>query len=156
MDVLLTYFGQGYRSRLTDELKNKQGLVQEAAADFVTRHDPGLISIVASAKPADISKAKEAIAAKLAQLSTTPIDSFYLDRAKRSLLGQYAFQNETVGGRAGTIGFYFAVADSSFAGKYEDAINAVTSDAVMQVAKKYLDPTKAATITVGPDQGGAQ
>lgn len=156
MDVLLTYLGQGYHSWLSDEVKNKLGLAQETSADFVTGHDPGLVNIIVSAKPSDIPKAKEAILAKLTQMGTAPIDVFELDRAKRSLLGQYAFQGETVGGRAGTIGFYYAVSDASFAAKYEDTVQAVTAEAVMKVAKKYLDRNGAVVITVGPDQGGSQ
>lgn len=156
MDVLLTYLGQGYRSWLTDELRVRQGLVQEASADFVTHHDPGLVSIVASARAADIPKAKEAILAKLTQLGTTPLDTYDLDRAKRSLLGQYAFQAETVGGRANTLGFYYAVSDTSFAARYEGAVQAVTADAVMQVARKYLRRGSAIVFTIGPDQGGSK
>ena len=156
MDVLLTYLGQGHYSWLTNELRNKHGIVGEASADFVTQHDPGLINIIASAKPADLPKAREAILAKLTQMSTSPVETFDIDRAKRSLLGQYAFQNETVGGRAGTLGFYYAVSDASFAARYEAMVQAVTPEAVMQVAKKYMDPAKAVIVTVGPDQGGGR
>lgn len=156
MDVLLTYLGQGYHSWLTDELKAKQGLIHDGSADFVTQRDPGLVNIIASAPSASIPKAKEAILAKLAEMASTPISVYDVDRAKRSLLGQYAFQNETVGGRAGTIGFYYAVSDPSFASQYEDCVQAVTPDAVLRVAKKYMDPAKAVSIAVGPDQGGAE
>lgn len=156
IDVLLTYLGQGYHSWLADELKTKQGLAEETSADFITQHDPGLVNIVISSKSGDTAKAKEAIMAKLAQMRTTPIADYELDRAKRSLLGQYAFQDETVGGRAGTIGFYYAVSDPAFAVNYESAVQAVTADAVMNVAKKYLDQGKAASMVVGPDQGGSK
>lgn len=156
MDVLLTYLGQGQRGWLYDELRTKQGIAQAASSDFVTRHDPGLVSIIISGKHADLPRARETVFAKLTEVAKTPLSTFDLDRAKRSLLGQYAFQNETVGGRAGTIGFYFAVSDPSFAAKYEDAIQAVTADAVMQAARKYLDPANAVVLTVGPDAGGGQ
>lgn len=156
IDVLLTYLGQGYHSWLSDELKDKQGLALQASADFITAHDPGLISIIVATKSTDIPKAKDAILAKLRQMSTMSLDSYDLDRAKRALLGQYAFQNETVGGRAGTIGFYYAVSDASFASKYEAAVQAVTADSVSAAVKKYLDPNAAVAIAVGPDEGGAK
>lgn len=156
MDVLVTYLGRGYHSWLSDELKVKQGLAQEGSADFVTAHDPGLVSIVAMAPPTHIPRAREAILGKLAQMGTVPIDAFELGRAKRSLLGQYAFQDETVGGRAGTLGFYYAVSDPLFAARYEANVQAVTADAVRKLAKQYLDRSGAAVIAVGPDQGGSK
>ena len=79
-----------------------------------------------------------------------------IDRSKRSTLGQFAFQGETVGGRAGIFGYYYAVSDPDFANKYADAVQAVTSDSVTSAARKYLDPNTAVIVTVGPDQGGAK
>lgn len=155
-DVLLTYLGLGYRSWMADELRRKLGLAQEATADFLTERDPGVISIVAATTTANLSKARGAIFAKLATLTSAGLTPGEIELAKRSLLGQAAFQGETFGGRASTYGFYFAASDPGFAARYVDCVQSVTNDSIMRVAKKYLNPDTAVVLTVGPDQGDPQ
>lgn len=156
MDVLISYFGRGYHNWLSDELKGRLGLVQAINADYLTQRDPGLVSVVAAAKPENIEKVKETILAHLDQLKVKGINQADLDRAKRSTLGQYAFQGETVGGRAGLLGYYYAVSDPAFAGKYPDIVQSVTNEAIKKVASKYLNVESSAVVTVGPDQGEAK
>ena len=151
-DVLFTYLGIGYHSWLTDELKSKLPLAGDGAADFITQHGPGLVSIIVPASDVNLPKAKDAIFAKLQEIKTHGLAQGDIDRAKRSLLGQDAFQNETVGGLASTIGFYFAVSDPAFAAKYAPAIQAVTNDDIQRVAGKYFDTDAAVVVMLGPDQ----
>lgn len=155
-DVLFTYIGFGYHSWMNNTLKEKLALVNNASADFLTHRQQAVISIIASASSANISKVQGAIFAKLATLRTDGITQTDLDFAKRSLLGQFAFQNETFGGRADSYGFYYAVSDPAFASKYIDSVQAVTRESILRVAQKYLDPNSAVILIVGPDQGGSQ
>jgi zinc protease len=152
MDVLLTYLGLGYRSWISEELKAKSGLVREGSADFITQRDQGLVSIIAAGTSANLPKAKDAVFAKLAAVRTKGMSLDDIDRAKRSLLGQSAFQCETVSGRADTYGFYYAASDPAFAAKYAACVGSVTNDAIVKVASKYLSPDAAVVITIGPDQ----
>lgn len=151
MDVLLTYFGIGYRSWLSDQLQNSKGIISSGRADCITQPDPALISIVVAATQPNIAKAKDAILAKIEEIKREGISQPELDRAKRSLLGEFAFQVETVSGRANNYGFYFAVSDAAFAADYVRCVQSVTNEAVKQVARKYLDPDAAAVVMVGPD-----
>lgn len=151
MDVLLTYFGIGYRSWLSDQLQNSRGIISSGRADCITQPDPALISIVVAATQPNIAKAKDAILARIEEIKREGITQAELDRAKRSLLGEFAFQVETVSGRANNYGFYFAVSDPAFAVDYVGCVQAVTNDAIKQVARKYLDANAAAVVMVGPD-----
>jgi len=151
-DVLITYLGLGYHSWMADKLKGEQKLAQDVSADFLTQREPGLISLIASTT--DAARAKEAILAKLTDLRSHNISPGDLEVAKRSLLGQYAFQCETFGGRANSYGFYYAESDPAFASKYVDCVQSVTEDAVLKAAQKYLNPDSAMILIVGPDQGG--
>lgn len=151
-DVILTYLGRGFHNWLIDELKTKQALIWDGTADFITRPDPGILTIIVACDKATIGKAKDAIFAKMTALKTEGINQADLDRAKRSLLGQTAFSGETVGGRANMYGFYFAVSDPTFAAKYTDCVQSVTNDTIKEVARKYLDPNTAVVVTIGPDQ----
>lgn len=151
-DVLISYLGQGYGSWLSDELKTKQAIVIDGTVDFVTEHDPGLISIIVACDKANVEKAKSAIFAKIAALKTEGINQADIDRAKRSLLGEAAFSGETVGGRAHLYGFYFSASDPMFATKYTACVQSVTNDTIMAVARKYFDFNSAAVVMLGPDQ----
>ena len=150
-DILLTYFGMGYRSWLSEELKAKSGVIASGTVDFITQLDPGLISIDIAATNANIPKAKDAIFARIEQIKAAGLSQAEIDRAKRSLLGQYAFQVETVSGRSNNYGFYFAVCDPAFAVKYPDCVQSVTNEAIKRVARRYLDANAAVVVTVGPD-----
>ncbi len=84
------------------------------------------------------------------------LDEAALEAAKRSILGVWAFDNETPEGRANSAGFYFAVSDAQFAAKYVDCVQAVTNEDIIRVAQKYLDPEKAALVVIRPSQGGSE
>ena len=150
-DVLLTYLGLGYRSWLSDVLKARKGLISHGSADFLTQPDPALISIVVAATGTNISTARDAVLARIEDIKKSGLTDGDIDRAKRSLLGDFAFQVETVSGRANNYGFYFAVSDPAFSAKYVDCVQSVTGDDVKRVARKYLDPDAAAVVTIGPD-----
>ncbi len=115
-----------------------------------------MISLIAGASEENTEKAKDAIFDQIADIQKTGISQQSIDAAKRSLLGEYAFQNETYGGLANTYGFYFAVSDPAFATKYPGCVQSVTNDDIIKAAQKYFDPNHAVVVIVGPDQGGSK
>ncbi len=150
-DVLLTHIGLGYRSWLSDYLKNNKMLIFDGKADCLTQPEPSLITIMVSASTTNIVQVKDAIFAMIEDIKKDGLSQADIDRAKRSLLGEFAFQVETVSGRANNYGFYFAVSDPSFASKYTDCVQSITNEDIKKVALKYLNPSAAAVVTVGPD-----
>jgi zinc protease len=155
-DVLLSYLGIGYRTWMAEELRDKQKLVTDASADYLTQREPGLISLVAATTADNLDKTKAAIFDQLAAIRKDGIPQDSLSVAKRSLLGVSAFQNETYGGLANWYGFYWAAGDVEFATKYMPAIQSVTNDDIIRVAKKYLDPQHAVVLVLKPEGGGSQ
>ncbi|MCE5197894.1 MAG: pitrilysin family protein [Armatimonadota bacterium] len=155
-DLLLTYIGFGQTNWMTDELVKKMGLATETTADFLTHKDPAMISLIAATSEANVDKARDTIFAKIAEVKSQGISDFDLAQAKRYLLGQFAFENETYGGRANSDGFYFAVSDPEFAEKYIDCVQGITNDDIIRVAKSYLDPNHAVIVILQPNQGGTK
>ena len=149
MDVLLTYLGLGYQSWISTELQDKQKLVSNTMADFLTQRLSGLITIYFVAKPGDVEKAEQAVLAKVRELREKTISDEDLARAKRSLEGSYAFQNETFASRANTLGFYDSIKDYKFSTEYVTKIRAVNAEDIQRVVKQYLDPGKAVIVEVG-------
>jgi zinc protease len=155
-DVLLAYMGFGYRSWMEEELAGKMGLAGATAADFLTQKHRGMITIFAATAEANLDKVKGSIFAKIAALRSEGIPEPGLTLAKRSLLGRYAFQNETCGGMANSLGFYFAVSEPEFAVNYVSCIQAVTNQDIIRVVQKYLDPSRAVVLVLAAKPGGAQ
>ena len=153
-DVLLTYFGMGYRSWMLTTLKGKMKLAEDAQADYLTHAEPGLISISAATSAANADKAKSAITGEIQRIGREGITDAELATAKKSLLGQYAFENETFAGRTNAIGFYFTVSDIGFDAKYVSAVQAVTNADIMRVARKHLDVAHCAVLTLDSAEGG--
>lgn len=154
IDVLLAYLGFGYRSWMAEALKGKMALATEVSADFLTQRHPGAISLIVQTTDANVEKVKGAIFARIAAIRNEGLAESDLALAKRSLLGQYAFENETYGGMAASYGFYFAVSEPQFASKYVECVQSIRNEDIIRAAQKYLDPTRAVVLIIGPNQGG--
>ena len=134
MDVLLTLFGMGYRSWMSTTLMEKMKLAEDVRADYLTHTQPGLVSIMAAASLKNAEKTKDAMV-EVDSIGKGGISDAELLTAKKSLLGQYAFENETFAGRTNAIGFYFAVGDIGFDGKYMAGVGTVTNADIVRVAQ---------------------
>ncbi|MGC8862739.1 MAG: M16 family metallopeptidase [Armatimonadota bacterium] len=155
-DVLLAHMGFGYRSWLDQELARKMGLATATSADFLTQKHRGMITIFAATTEANLDKVKGTIFAKIGSLRSEGIPEPDLAVAKRSVLGRYAFQNETYSGMANSLGFYFAVSEPEFAVNYVNCVQAVTNQDIIRISQKYLDPARAVVLVLAPKAGGAQ
>lgn len=150
-DVLADYFGSGHRSWISEELRAKTALAGDANVDFVTQRDQGLISFVVSGTPDDLPKIKDAIMNKLAEIGSRGLSSAELELAKRTTLGQSAYELETVSGRANAYGFYFALSDAALADTYQANVKSLTNADIIRTADKYLNPDRAVILTLGPN-----
>ncbi|MDH7603108.1 MAG: pitrilysin family protein [Armatimonadota bacterium] len=156
VDVLLSYLGYGYRSWLEEEIMNKLALADAVSADFLTQRERGMITIFAATTPANLEKVQSLVMEKIVDIRTRGIPEASISLAKRSLLGRYAFQNETVEGMANSFGFYFAVSEPQFAVTYIGCVQSITNEDVIRAAQKYLDPERAIILILAPKEGGAQ
>jgi|YNPNPStandDraft_1061719.scaffolds.fasta_scaffold01156_14 zinc protease len=152
IDVLLTHLGCGYRSWMEEELKQKMGLALSVEAEYLTHRQSAAITLIATSPDSDLTKLRDTIMAKIAELRKSGMSPETLVSAKRSLAGDYAFQNETYAGRANSLGFYWAISDPEFGMRYLQCTDSVTNDEVIHAAQKYLDLDKAVIITLGPNQ----
>jgi len=151
-DLLLAYLGYGYRSWMAEELQVKMGLATEVSADFLTQNQQGMISLVAETSDSSVDKFKGSLFAKIARIRNEGIPEASLALSKRSLLGQFAFQNETYLGTANTYGFYYAVSQPDFASRYVSCIQSITNQDIIRATQKYMDPSRAVVLILGPTQ----
>ncbi len=147
VDLLLTHLGLGYYSWLKSELI-ANGLAQDASTGFLTQRESGLISIVAKTAPGDTLPALDAITSKISSIKTDGISVEDLQLAKRSLLGDYAFQRETLIGRATSYGFIWATSGTQEIGKYMQCVNSISVQDIKEAAKTYLAEDMRAQVTL--------
>jgi len=150
MDVLLTLLGQGGNDRLEVDLLRKQKLVSAITADYLTQHDPGVMTIRATFAPQDLDRVVAGIVAEIQSLRDTPISPADLAAAKHSLLASYLFDVQTTSGRANALGFYNTIDSYQYDTNYIHNFESVTAADIQAVARKYLDSHAYALATMLP------
>jgi zinc protease len=150
IDTIAAYLGIGYRSWVIRELKQNLKLALEGRSEFMTSKFPAPVSLNVACEESKLADAESAVRAKIADIGKNGIGEEALEMAKLSILGDYAFQRETVDGLANGYGFYYAISSPEFADKYVALIQSLTNEDIQQAASKYLDLDRSITIKVVP------
>jgi zinc protease len=149
LQVASTILSDGDSSRLYQALVYKKQLAQSANANAETREDTGLFTVTAvmagGKKPEDgIAALREEIDA----LSTKPVTSAELDKAKNLIITGALRERETNDGKAGALGEAITqFHDASYVNRGLERLEAVTAADVQRAVKKYLIDSKAVVIT---------
>jgi zinc protease len=140
VDILSTLLGEGESSRLYQQVKAKQELVNSISAYAYTPKDPGLLLISSTLEKAQVEKALAQIITTIYRLKYDEIPPSELEKAKLNLESHFIYQGETAQGQARQLGFYETVAgDISFKEKYLKGIRSVNPGELRGVARKYLN-----------------
>ena len=140
-------------SRLMIELRIKRGLAYAVESYPIARKYAGSFQVVIQTKNAS---AKESIALakkQLERLREEPVSERELQAAKSFLVGNFPLQYNTqldIAKFLAQIEFYGL--GSEYPDRYTPVINAVTSEDILRVAKKYLNPDNV-TVIVGDLKG---
>ncbi|MDF1563946.1 MAG: pitrilysin family protein [Deltaproteobacteria bacterium] len=141
LDLLSVILGQGESSRLVKRLVRDLQVANDAGAYAYTPRDPGLLFARAQA-PSE--RPREALAEMLAccyALHEAPPSDAELAKAKRIVLAESVYQQETVQGQARRMGFFHTVCGSTaFEARYHQRIADVSPAEVQRVAQAYLRP----------------
>jgi zinc protease len=137
--VLQTSLGGGMSGRLFSELRDKQGLAYSTGAVYPGRVEPGFFLAFIGTAPANATKAEEGMREQIERVRSQPISGAELERARAYLLGQFVLDRRT-NARLAWYGAFYETAGvgHDFADRYVRAIDAVTADDVLRVAKAYL------------------
>lgn len=154
-DVLLSLWREGLDANLRRALlrDGEKGpltpLVSSFDVDYLTQKDAGLF-IISLVDPQDREGAVEATLAEVKRVRESGISPTELARAKAQLRAQYVGQSATVGGQAGSLGFYEMIASHRFALEYLDRAARVSAADVQRVAQKYLVPDRYIRAEISP------
>jgi zinc protease len=147
--VLATALGGGMAGRLFTEVRDKQGLAYSTGGAYPSRLGPGVIYMQLGTAPANQVRAEEAMLGELERIRRDPVNPAELARAKAYLLGQFALDRRTNARLAWYDAFFEALGvGRDFADRYTRAVEAVSAEDVLRVARTYLAaPT---IVTLGP------
>jgi zinc protease len=131
--------GNGFVSRLNREIRIKRGLSYGASSSIEARRQPGLFSATVQTKNESAAQVAQLVKAELKGMVTDPVEGAELQARKAVLTGSYARNLETNEGFLDHISELAAYhLPLNMLDKYIPLIDAVTSEAVTDFAKKYL------------------
>ncbi len=137
--VLSVALGGGMAGRLFTELRDKQGLAYSTGAINPSRVDAGVLVAYLGTAPANADRAEEGMLRELGRLAAERVSPEELARAKSYLLGQFNLDRRTNARLAWYQAFFeTAGVGYDFADRYVKAVEQVTTDDLLRVARTYL------------------
>jgi predicted Zn-dependent peptidase len=150
MDVLLNILAHGSGGRLAEALIRKQNRALAVSADYLTQRAPGIMTLTAIGRQGTEKEIEDALLAEIRLLREDGATPAEVEEAKRALLSQVLFDEETYAGQANALGFYDAIDTYDFAVQYPRRIRAIQPVDIGRVVQQYLTPDRYAVATVVP------
>lgn len=139
IDALTVILGHGDSSRLYNETRRGQELVNDVYAYAYTPRDPGLIMVGAGLRVENLQAALTSLLAETYRFRQHLVSEDELEKAKVLILSESAYQRETVQGQARKLGFFEVVGgDYNFEQQYLEALRRIGPEDLRRVANTYL------------------
>jgi zinc protease len=150
VSVMSAILGGLFNSRLNMNLREEKGYTYGAAAGFDMRRARGPFTARAAVNSEVTVPALQELLAELDRIREAPVTDAELRAARDYLVGVFPLRFETPGPVAGSLAglFVHQLADDELA-RYRDAIDAVSADDVLRVAREHIRPEAAAIVLVG-------
>ncbi|MEN9663406.1 MAG: hypothetical protein RL324_2355 [Verrucomicrobiota bacterium] len=156
LDLLATVLGAGDSSVLWQTIREQAGLVHSIDAQSWNPGRMGLFCISYSCDAAKRVAATEAIERELARCAKRGFPATALRKARRQLVVGEINTRKTMAGQASRLGAAeVVVGDLGYTRYYFEQLSALTSKDLERVLKKYLLPSRATNVSLGPRQGAA-
>lgn len=140
----------GFSSRLMDSIRDKQGLAYGIMSQFDSRLLPGAFFISLQTRTEVTNQAITGVLAEVKGIRDAPVTDQELSEAKSFIVGSFPLRVDSSAKLANVLAqveFYNLGLD--YFTNYPKAIEKVTKDDVLRVAKQYLDPQHYALVVVG-------
>ncbi len=150
---ILGQFGMG--GRIGEVVREQEGLAYYAYSSLSGGTGPGPWLIAAGVAPEDVDQALDLIEAEITRFVTEGVTEDELTDSKTNYIGRLPLSMESNAGVAGAlINIERHQLGLDYYWTYADRINAVTREAVVEVARRYLDMEKMGVASAGPDAVG--
>jgi len=155
LDVLAVLLGSGRSSRLYQEVREKQGVVNYADAWTYNPGGPGLLGMSAVVDPDKFEKARAAMLAEVEKLKTTSISAGELNKAVKQFISAMLATRKTMQGQAQDLGGnWLAANDLNFSERYLAAVKRAAPADVQRVARAYLTTENRTLYALLPNGAG--
>ncbi|HEY6324262.1 MAG TPA: pitrilysin family protein [Thermoanaerobaculia bacterium] len=152
LQVLNDVLSGSFASRLVSDVRTAKGLAYEVDGRVGSDWDhPGMAALSLSTKAQTTAAGIAALLAEARDLTAKPVTDEEVARAKQSILASFVFHSDS---RAKVLDqqlvFELYGYPSDWLERYRAAIEAVTTDAVRQVAAHHVHPDQFTILVVGP------
>ncbi len=140
----------GFSSRLMDSIRDKQGLAYGIMSQFDSRVMPGAFFISLQTRTDVTNQAIASVLTEIKAIREAPVTDQELGEAKSFIVGSFPLRIDSSAKLANVLAqveLYNLGLD--YFTSYPKAIEKVTKDDVLRVAKQYLDPQHYALVVVG-------
>ncbi len=140
----------GFSSRLMDSIRDKQGLAYGIMSQFDTRLMPGAFFISLQTRTDVTNQAIAGVLTEIKGMRDAMVTDQELNEAKSFIVGSFPLRVDSSAKLANVLAqveLYNLGLD--YFTQYPRAIEKVTKDDVLRVAKQYLDPQHYALVVVG-------
>ena len=152
IDVLATLLGSGRSSRLYQNVREKQALVNAADAWTYTPDSTGLFGMSAVVLGEKYQPARDAILSELDALREAPVAPEELSKVVKQFIAGTLGTRKTMEGQAQTLGdSWISVQDLDFADRYLEEVKRVTPADVQRVAREYTADNNRTHFALLPD-----
>jgi zinc protease len=150
VSVMSMVLGGLFNSRLMTNLREEKGYTYGAYAGFDQRRGAGPFSARAAVNTEVTVPALREFLNELERIREAPVTPAELAAAHNFLVGVFPLRFETPGPVAGSLAglFIHDLPDDELA-RYRPAIEAVTADDVLRVARAHIHPERCAIVIVG-------
>jgi zinc protease len=157
LDVLATLLGGGRSSRLYQQVREKQGLVNSVDAWTYNPGNPGLFGMSAVVEPDKYDAARAAMLAEVERMKTAPVSKAELTKAVKQFTAGTLASRKTMQGQAQDLGGnWMAAGDLNFSERYLAAVKRVTPADLQRVARTYLTEENRTLYTLLPKGAAAR
>lgn len=151
LSILDTILGGGMSSRLFQEIREKRGLVYTVYSFQAAYRAAGLFGVYAGTSPANVSACIDLIVEQLAKAREVGIVDDELQLAKEHIKGNLTLSLESTSSRMIRLGRNeFALGRHVTPEEIEERVDAVTADAVRELARELLAEENLGLCIIGP------
>jgi predicted Zn-dependent peptidase len=157
LQVMADILGGGFHSRLFQRVRTKLGYAYDISAYWGANYDhPGLFQVSGSTKSASTADTIKVVNEEIEKIRTSPVTAEELESAKQTVANSFVFNFDTPSKTLNRILRYdYYGYPRDFIDRYQRAIQAVTREDVLRVARQYLRPKEFTIVAVGnPQQFG--
>lgn len=152
LDVLSYILTEGNSSRLVRTIRDEGYTYTVKSYSWTPHWARGPFVIEARLAPEKLDQAKAAILEQIERIQKDPVTDEELSQAKRQKAAEHVFGSQTAESVAEMMARdYLSTGDPDFSGAYVANIQNVTAEQIRDVAQRYFQPHRLATITVLPE-----